>query len=125
MTSDELLAYPSSGLNFDPELSHGPRDKHWVTGIESLDFTAQVITMGQFPSVLLALTSPFVGRAPASLVEQLRLIMPLHPIELSDAVTQFDTCMFWTKVTDQANEHIWLREMIRSSLDWIISTQRA
>jgi len=64
-----------------------------------------------------------VGRAPASLIEVLQEDIPLHLLELSGEASEFDTCMFWTKVTDQANEHIWLRELIRSCLEQTISRQ--
>jgi DNA-binding transcriptional LysR family regulator len=123
VTSDDLAPYPSPGVIFDPELSHGPRDKKWVTGLRSLDDSPQVTTMGQFAAVLLALNPPFVGRAPASLIEVLQEDVPLHLLELSGEASEFDTCMFWTKVTDQANEHIWLRNLIRSCLEQTISRQ--
>jgi DNA-binding transcriptional LysR family regulator len=114
VTSDELLAYPSSSIIFDPELLHGPREKHWVTGIRNIDYVAQVSAMGQFNSVLLASQVPFVGRAPASLVNQLSSFIPIKAVEISDEVAEFDTSMFWTKITDQAIEHKWLRAMIKA-----------
>lgn len=123
VTSDDLAPYPSPGVIFDPELSHGPRDKHWITGLRSLDVTPQVTTMGQFASVLLALQTPFVARAPASLIQHLQGDLPLRLLELSGEVSEFDTCMFWTKITDQANEHIWLRALIRSCLEQAVSRE--
>jgi DNA-binding transcriptional LysR family regulator len=117
VTSEELLAYPSSSLIFDPELLHGPREKHWVTGIRTIDYVAPVSAMGQFNSVLLASQAPFVGRAPASLVRQLSEFMPIKSVEISDEVAEFDTCIFWTKITDQAIEHKWMRQMIKTSVE--------
>jgi DNA-binding transcriptional LysR family regulator len=117
VTSEDLAPYPTPGVIFDPELSHGPRDKQWITGLRSFDVTPQVTTMGQFASVLLALNAPFVARAPASLIQHLQTNLPLSLLELSGEASEFDTCMFWTKITDQANEHIWLRGLIRSCLE--------
>ncbi len=115
--SEELLKYPSSSLIFDPELLHGPREKHWVTGIKNIDYVSQISAMGQFNSVLIAAEAPFVCRAPASLVRQLSQFMPIKAIEISDEVAEFDTCMFWTRITDQAIEHKWLRRVIKACVE--------
>ncbi len=119
--SDELLDYLSSSIIFDPELLHGPREKHWVTGIKNIDFVSQVSTMGQLNSVLMAGEAPFVARAPASLVRQLARFMPIKGIEISDEAAEFDTCMFWTKITDQAVEHRWLRGIIRDCMETAVA----
>jgi len=113
VSSDELLAFPSPSLVFDPGLSQSLRDQHWITGIRSLDFTSQVTSMSQFNAVLLAAEPPNVARAPASLVGQLSAILPLKSLEISDEDASFDTCLFWTALTDQAIEHKWLRDTIR------------
>jgi DNA-binding transcriptional LysR family regulator len=114
--SDELLAYPSPSLVFDPGLSQSLREQHWVTGIRSLDFTSQVTSMSQFNAVLLAAEPPNVARAPASLVEQLSPVLRLKLLEISDEDASFDTCVFWTDLTDQAVEHKWLRSTIQQCL---------
>jgi DNA-binding transcriptional LysR family regulator len=116
VSSDELQAFPSPSVVFDPGLSKSHHDRHWVTGLRSLDFISQVTSMSQFIAVLLAAEAPNVARAPASMVEQLSGILPLKLLEISDEDASFDTCTFWTTLTDQSISHIWLRGIIRDCL---------
>lgn len=116
VSSDELLAFPSPSVVFDPGLSKSHHDRHWITGLRSLDFTSQVTSMSQFIAVLLAAETPNVARAPASMVEQLSGILPLKLLEISDEDATFDTCIFWTTLTDQSISHTWLRAIIRDCL---------
>jgi len=117
VNSDELLAYPSPSLVFDPGLSQSAHDRHWITGLRSLDFTSQVTSMSQFIAVLLAVEAPNVARAPASLVELLAAKLPLKLLEISDEDASFDTCVFWTVLTDQSIAHKWLRKTIHECLN--------
>ena len=114
--SDELLNYPSPSLVFDPGLSRTEPVRQWVTGLKSLDFSAPITTMSQFTSVLLALEAPNVARAPASLADLFSKIVPLRILEISDEDASFDTCLYWTAVTDQSVAHKWLRQMIGDHL---------
>jgi DNA-binding transcriptional LysR family regulator len=116
VSSNELLAFPSPSVVFDPGLSKSHHDRHWVTGLRSLDFISQVTSMSQFIAVLLAAEMPNVARAPASMVEQLSGILPLKLLDISDEDASFDTCAFWTTLTDQSISHMWLRRMIRDCL---------
>ncbi len=113
---DDLLAYPSPSLIFDPGLSKAHHNRHWVTGLHSLDFISQVTTMSQFIAVLLAAEVPNVARAPASMVSLLTDIIPIMSIEISDEDASFDTCIFWTALTEQSISHKWLRNTIISCL---------
>jgi uncharacterized protein (UPF0264 family) len=83
------------------------------------------MSTGQFiEAVLLAVGSTVVAKAPASLVERLREILPLAMIEIADEDTGIDICMFWTAVTDEALEYKWLRKTIKECFVEVFSTLR-
>lgn len=116
VTAEELKSFPSPTLDFDAGQKAPPKGRNWTTGLPTLDYLAQISTMSQFVGLLLAAKSPNVVRAPVSLVQRLVDVLPLHTVEISDEVTDFDTCMFWTAVVDGAVEHQWLRRIVRESL---------
>jgi DNA-binding transcriptional LysR family regulator len=114
VTSGDLAEFPS--LHSDASVPSASRETTFPTGLPSLDWASQ-INSGQFVNaVLLAAASPVVGRAPASVVERLAEMLPLARIELEDEPTKFDTGMFWTQIQDEAQEHKWLRAMVRECL---------
>ena len=114
VNSADLLDYP--GLNYDTGVRSSRREVKAPTGIPSLDWAPQIST-GQFAdSVLLAVGSSVVARAPSSLVERLKDVLCLTALELSGEETMFDTGMFWAPLQDHAQEHAWLRGVIRKGL---------
>ncbi|MFA7588250.1 MAG: LysR family transcriptional regulator [Novosphingobium sp.] len=116
VSSDELLGYPSPNLVFDPGLTRSHPVRNWITGLRCLDYVSQVTTMSQFIAILLALEPPSVARTPASLVELLIPKLPLRLLEISDEDASFDTCLFWSAITDQSISHRWLRETVCRAL---------
>ena len=54
--------------------------------------------------------------APATLVERLSEFLPLVSIELSGEETRIDETMFWAPINDHAQEHIWLRSLMKECL---------
>jgi DNA-binding transcriptional LysR family regulator len=114
VTSADLREFPS--LHYDTTFSVAAHGETIITGVPSLDETAQ-ITTGQFAdSVLLAVESQIVARAPATLVARLSEHLPLATIELSDEETGVDETMFWSPTHDEAKEHIWLRSLMKECL---------
>ena len=110
VTSRDLLAFPSLSLHFDSSCSPFTR---FETGIPSLDFSSQITTMSMLSSVLLAVKQPVVARTQASLVEELKELLPLAVIEIVDEEASFDTAMFWAPATDEAPQYKWLRDKVR------------
>lgn len=108
VTSCDLRGFPT--LNYS-------REKDFASGIPSLDFPAQLSTRQFVHAVLLATRSPVVARAPSSLVKLLSDSLPLDTIEILDEETGFDTGIFWNAITDQSKEHIWLRSLMKESLE--------
>lgn len=108
VTSCDLRGFPT--LNYS-------REEDFASGIPSLDFPAQLSTRQFVHAVLLATRSPVVARAPASLVKLLSDSLPLDTIEISDDETAFDTGIFWNAITDQSKEHMWLRSVMKESLE--------
>ena len=108
VTSCDLRGFPT--LNYS-------REGDFASGIPSLDFPAQLSTSQFVHALLLAARSPVVARAPESLVKLLSDSLPLDIIEISDDKTEFDTGIFWSVITDQAKEYIWLRSLMKESLE--------
>jgi DNA-binding transcriptional LysR family regulator len=122
VTANDLIGFP--GLNHDSGFAFTPLSTKFVTGIPSLDQRSQIST-GQFiEAVLLAVGSKVVAKAPASLVERLREILPLAMIEIADEDIGIEICMFWTAVTDEALEYKWLRRTIKECFDEVFSVRR-
>ncbi|HTU11531.1 MAG TPA: LysR substrate-binding domain-containing protein [Allosphingosinicella sp.] len=123
VTIDELKQYPSPSLNYDPSSSPSShsipllaRRTQWTTGMPILDIESQITSKSMFNGALFAARPPAVARAPESLVCHLGDILPLAIVDTAEEAASFDTCMFWSPVTDEAIEHMWLRDMIRSCL---------
>ncbi len=114
VTSKDLQEFPS--LHYDTSFSAALRGTTIITGIPSLDETAQISTSQFTDSVLLTVKSQIVARAPATLVERLREILPLAAIEISGEETGVDETMFWAPIHDQSQEHIWLRTLVKQCL---------
>ncbi len=114
VTSNDLREFPS--LHYDTSFSAGMRGTEVVTGVPSLDETAQISTSQFTDAVLLAVKSQIVARAPATLVERLCEFLPLVAIELSGEETGVDETMFWASVHDEAQEHVWLRTLMKECL---------
>jgi DNA-binding transcriptional LysR family regulator len=111
INSTDLLEFPS--LNYGTSTAASKRDDRPVTGIPSLDWAPQV-SVGQFSdAVLLATESPFVARAPASLVKRLSKLLPLATIDLAGEESEFDTGMFWAPVHEHSHAHNWLRMVVK------------
>jgi len=108
VTSNDLLEFPS--VDFDNSTT---RDNKVITGIPSLDLRSQISTAQFTDAVFLAVRSPIVAKVPASLVEWLGAFLPLVAIELSGEETGIDETMFWAPVQNEAQEHMWLRELVR------------
>jgi DNA-binding transcriptional LysR family regulator len=114
VSSKELREFPS--IDYNSGVAPTARGARVVTGIPSLDLTSQIST-GQFiDAVLLAVNSPIVARAPASLVESMVEFLPIVPIEISGEETGIDETMFWSPVHDRALEHLWLRALVKECL---------
>ena len=112
--SADLSKYPGVNI-FSGVISSRPDTKP-ITGVPSLDAASQIL-LGQFTdAVLLAVESPNVARAPASLSEFLRAILPLAVVRLTGEDDQVDTGMFWAPVQHDAPEQVWLRAVIQESL---------
>jgi len=114
LRSADLLEFPS--LNYDSGFVLPQNDTKVVTGLPSLDWASQVSTAQFTDAVLLAAGSATVARAPESLVTRLSEILPLVAIELVGEETGFDTGMFWAPIHHDAQEHIWLRSVVRDCL---------
>lgn len=107
VTSEELLPYPTVTYS---------RDIAVVTGLPSMDYEAQVAMRQFLTSVLLAGSSSIVARVPASLVDGVRHVLPVVPIELAPEANELDTGIFWSARNDQDRPHEWMREVIRDAL---------
>jgi DNA-binding transcriptional LysR family regulator len=114
VSSADLLEFPS--LNYDVSFTSPQRDARVLTGLPSLDWMSQVSTPQFTDAVLLAAGSATVARAPASLVARLGEVLPLVAIELSGEETGFDTGMFWAAIHHDAQEHVWLRTVVKECL---------
>ena len=114
ITSNDLREFPS--LNYDTGFTDSIRGTHIVTGIPSLDWMSQISTSQFTDGVLLAVKSQIVARAPATLVERLSGLLPLVAIELSGEETGIDETMFWVPIHDEAQEHVWLRTLVKECL---------
>jgi DNA-binding transcriptional LysR family regulator len=114
VTSDDLREYPS--LDYDATFPLMRKGTKFMTGIPSLDSPSQVSTSQFTDAVILAVRPPNVARAPALLVDQLAEILPLVTLELSGEATEIAECMFWAPICDAAQEHKWLRSLVRQSL---------
>jgi DNA-binding transcriptional LysR family regulator len=114
VTSKDLLEFP--GMDSDPSFASAARGARIVTGIPSLDWTSQICTSQFTDAVLLAVRSPIVARAPASLVEWLGESLPLVAIEIAGEQTKIAETMFWISIHDEAQEHIWLRTLVKECL---------
>jgi DNA-binding transcriptional LysR family regulator len=114
VTSNDLREFPS--LHYDTAFTAASKVKNVVTGIPSLDWTWQITTSQFSDGVFLATKSPIVARAPATLVEHLSEFLPLVAIELSGEETGIDETMFWASIHDEAQEHIWLRALVKECL---------
>ena len=113
----DLSEYP--GVNIFTGAVPSKQDIKPVTGLPSLDWTSQVL-VGQFmDAVILAVESPSVARASASLVEHLSAILPLAAVRLSGEDDEVDTGMFWAPVQHHAPEHVWLRCLMTESLETV------
>jgi DNA-binding transcriptional LysR family regulator len=114
VTSNDLREFPS--LHYDTTFTASTQSTDVVTGIPSLDWTSQITTSQFSDGVFLAIKSPIVARAPATLVEHLSEVLPLVAIELSGEETGIDETMFWASIQDEAQEHIWLRTLVKECL---------
>ena len=115
ITALDLLEFPSPSVNYSTTFTT-PETKRWLTGIPLVDFDSQISSMNQFNAILLATQPWSVARSPATLAWRMRELLPLNLIELADGNAEFDTCMFWTAVTQDAQEHRWLRSVVRDAL---------
>jgi DNA-binding transcriptional LysR family regulator len=115
VSSADLLEFPS--LNYDVSFTSPQRDASALTGLPSLDWASQVSTPQFTDAVLLAAGSATVARAPASLVTRLGALLPLTAIELSGEETEFNTGMFWAPIHHDAQEHVWLRTVVKECLE--------
>lgn len=123
VTSKDLLEFPS--LDYDTSfVSSNKRGTKFVTGIPSLDWTAQICTSQFTDGVFLAVRSPVVARAPASLVEQLSEFLPIAEIEISGEQTGIDEAMFWAPMQDEAREHVWLRTLVKKCIAPLAEQER-
>lgn len=111
VTTDDLREYPS--LHYNSSFAAHMRGAQVITGIPSLDWTSQIVTSQFTDALLIAVKSQVVARAPATLVEQLSEFLPLVTIELSGERTGVDETMFWAPINDEAQEHIWLRTLVK------------
>jgi DNA-binding transcriptional LysR family regulator len=114
VSSKDLLKYPS--LHYDISSAHSTKETNIITGIPSLDWRSQISTSQFSDAVLLAVKSPIVARAPASLVDQLAERLSLVSIELVGEETKINESMFWTPIHNAAPEHMWLRKLIKQCL---------
>ena len=75
------MKYP--GVNVFTSGISSRRETRPPTGVPSLDYASQIV-VGQFSdAVLLAVESPTVARAPATLAEYLGTILPISVVQLS------------------------------------------
>jgi DNA-binding transcriptional LysR family regulator len=112
--SADLVKYP--GVNMFTSGISSRRVTRPPTGVPSLDYASQIV-VGQFTdAVLLAVESPTVARAPATLAEYLSTILPISVVQLSGEYDRIDTGMFWVPVQQDGPEHLWLRAVIRETL---------
>ncbi len=114
VTSKDLQEFPT--LHYNTSFSAAMRGTKIITGVPSLDEAAQITTSQFTDAVLLAVKSQLVARAPATLVERLCEFLPLASIELSGEETGVDETMFWAPINDHAQEHIWLRTVVKECL---------
>jgi len=108
---EDLQEYPS--IHYDTSFSASGGETGPVTGIPSLDWTSQISTSQFTDGVIIAVNSQVVARAPATLVERLSEFLPLATIEISGEETGVDETMFWARIHDEAQEHVWLRKLVR------------
>jgi DNA-binding transcriptional LysR family regulator len=112
--SADLVRYP--GVNMFTGTISSKRDTKPITGVPSLDFASQIL-VGQFTdAVLLAMESPTVARAPATLGDYLSGILPLVVVQLTGEYDQIDTGMFWAPIRHDGPEHVWLRAVVEETL---------
>ncbi len=112
--SAELVKYP--GVNIFTGVASSPEGSRPTTGLPSLDWSPQIY-LGQFTdAVLLAVESPNVARAPASLAGFLSAMLPLAVLNLSGEEDRIDTGMFWAPIHDASPEHAWLRTVVQESV---------
>ena len=64
----------------------------------SLDNASQIVVGQLSNAVLLAVESPTVARAPATLAEYLSTILPISVVQLSGEYDHIDTGMSWVPV---------------------------
>ena len=112
--SAELSNYP--GVNMFTSAISSRGDTKPITGVPSLDWASQILLSQFTDAVLLAVESPNVARAPASLGEFLSSMLPLVVVKLTGEDDEVDTGMFWAAVQRDRPEHLWLRAVIRESL---------
>jgi LysR family transcriptional regulator, nod-box dependent transcriptional activator len=112
--SSDLVKYP--GVNIFTSVASSPEDARPITGLPSLDWAPQIL-MGQFTdAVLLAVESPNVARAPASLAGFLSAMLPLAVLKLTGEEDRVDAGIFWAPVHDASPEHVWLRTVVQESV---------
>jgi DNA-binding transcriptional LysR family regulator len=114
VTLNDLREFPS--VDYDTSFSASARGTKVVTGIPSLDWKSQISTSQFTDGVLLAVKSQVVARAPATLVGRLSELLPIVAIEFSGEETGVDETMFWTPIHDEAQEHVWLRTLVKECL---------
>lgn len=112
---EDLNKYPNPAVNYSSTIATA-QSRRWQSGIKAVDLASQISSMSQFNGILLATRAPLISRTPATLAWRLTDLLPVKTIDLKDEATAFDTCMFWTAVTDQAQEHKWLRSIVRDAL---------
>jgi DNA-binding transcriptional LysR family regulator len=111
----DLQSYPNAAVSYSSNLSNSTSTR-WRSGIPAIDSVSQISSMSQFNTILNALRPGAIARTPATLAWRLGHTLQLQFIELGEASSSFDTCMFWTSITDGALEHRWLRSIIRDAL---------
>ncbi len=115
VTSVDLAKYP--GVNIFTSVASSPEDARPITGLPSLDWVPQIL-LGHFTdAVLLAVESPNVARAPASLAGFLKAILPIAVLKLTGEEDRVDTGMFWAPVHDASSEQVWLRTVVQESVN--------
>jgi DNA-binding transcriptional LysR family regulator len=112
--STDLLKYP--GVNMFTSGISAKGETKPLTGLPSLDWAPQIF-VGQFTdAVLLAVESPTVARAPATLGEYLSGILPIAVVQLTGEHDRIDTGMFWAPIQHDGPEHLWLRALVQETL---------
>ena len=112
--SADLVKYP--GVNMFTSTISSKRETRPPTGVPSLDWASQILVSQFTDAVLLAVESPTVARAPATLGEYLSAILPITVVQLTGEYDRIDTGMFWAPVQHDGPEHLWLRAIVRETL---------